>query len=331
MQPRSSKPRTLRALSMLLLCSLWPAAGAASPERPRLNQLPAASLTSLTALSEPEQVQRTSADLPFSIEIPEERKRREEALKKGKRKEASNSYATYEHRLTLVAKTDDLCLSSQHASSSRLENQDRLGLQRYEGYRPRVQAVRAERLLGGKRPRLVVEDFFVDIETDHVRRAAKVEVPLQRVAGDSEGFAIYAFREHHRINLVLSAPGASMVGPNTNAARLGCGMRRVSLPNDARNGVALSFALALPRTDHPERVENFQAYQQVPMKKAVRVSVSLSQTSRDPHPVLSVTLGTPNRPIQNALKSSLPRWNEVLGNEQAQKLQEEQRQKLSRL
>jgi hypothetical protein len=82
---------------------------------------------------------------------------------------------------------------------------------------------------------------------------------------------------------------------------------------------------------HPERIENFQAYQQVPMKKAVRVSVSLSQTSRDPRPVLSVTLGTPNRPIQNALKTSLPRWSEVLGVEEAQKLQEAQRQKLSSL
>lgn len=309
----------------LLLCSFWTTPSVAESRRPTLDQLPPASLTSLAALSAPDQVQRTSDRLPFSIEIPEERKRREVEAKKSRKvkKKASASYASYEHRLTLVANAADVCLSSADTTSSRLENRDSLQLHRYRGYRPRVQTVRAERLVQGERPQLLVEDFFVDVDTDQARRAGKTVVPLVPVAMDTQGFAVYAFREHHRINLVLSAPGASMVGPTTSASQLGCGIRRVSLPNDARNGVAMSFALGLPRTDRPERVENFQAYQRVPMERAVRVSVSLSQTSRDAHPVLSVTVGQPNRPIQNALKGALPRWLDVLGNERAQQLQKE--------
>ena len=323
--------RRLSIAAALGFACLWSTPGVARPsrynvhQRPTVNQLPVASLTPLGALSAPEQVQRTSADLPFSVEVPEERKKRA-AAKRVDKKKAATSYSAYEHRLTLEANTTDTCLSSADGGGSRVQNRDLLQLYRYNGYRPRGQTVRAERLVDGKEPELLVEDFFVDVETDQVRRVSKTVVRLAPVASDTEGFAIYAFREHSRVNLVLSAPGASMVGPSTNATQLGCGMRRVSLPNDARNGVALSFALGLPRTVSPESVDNFQAYGQVPMERAVRVSVSLSQTSRDRHPVLSVTVGTPNRPIRNALKGSLPRWTDVLGNERAQELQ----QKLSR-
>jgi hypothetical protein len=76
----------------------------------------------------------------------------------------------------------------------------------------------------------------------------------------------------------------------------------------------------LPDTRGPETVDDFQPHANVPLKRAVRVSVSLSQTSRDPKAVLSVTVGRPNRPIEDALRGALPRWNDVLGSDEAREL-----------
>jgi hypothetical protein len=72
----------------------------------------------------------------------------------------------------------------------------------------------------------------------------------------------------------------------------------------------------------PEKVQDFRAYGQVPMERAIRVSVSVSQTSRDPAPVLSLTFGDPSRPVRDALKDRMPRWNEVLGQERATEIEQ---------
>jgi hypothetical protein len=81
MKSRGRERRGFGVVTAAVLCSLWSAPSSATPERPRLNRLPVASLTPLAALSPPEEVGASASNLPFSIEIPEDRKLREAALR----------------------------------------------------------------------------------------------------------------------------------------------------------------------------------------------------------------------------------------------------------
>lgn len=312
----------LRRLCPALLCAagLWaPSVAQSAPTRPTLTQFPMVSVPQPDAQVLPDEVTESSADLPFEIIFPEDRPKDE---RKAKRVATGYSeYGEYQHWLTLKARDNGVCLRSTNASMTRSEDRDTLDFSSYSGYPQDVVSARAERLSLGKTPELVIEDFFVSPRAGHALRAMTTRVPLVKVADMDKGLAVYAYREPNRLSLVLSAPGASMILPNTNSARLGCGVSRLSLELNGRSGVAASFALAVPDVSAPEKVDGFRAWAQVPMRRAWRISVSVSQTSRDPAPVLSLTFGEPSRPVRDALKQNLPRWSEVLGPTRASELE----------
>jgi len=314
--------RRTKNLCALALCAagLWaPATVAeAAPGRPTLSRIPIVSLPRQEALKAPEKVEETSETLPFEVIVPADRP------KENKKKQSGDSYGEYQHWLSLRALKGDTCLRNGGASASRTEDRDQLELYSYSGYAyaDQVITVRAERLELGKNPALLVEDYFVAPRAGHASHAATTRVPLIKVAEVSRGFTVYAFREPGRLNLVLSAPGAAMITPNSGAITLGCGITRVTIDTSGRSGVATSFALGLPKVVVPENVQDFRAYGQVPMERALRVSVSVSQTSRDPAPVLSLTFGDPSRPVRDALKDRMPRWNDVLGQERANEIEQ---------
>lgn len=325
MQPNSRRtvvsPR-LRRLGIALVCAtgLWTlgAVAEAASARPTLAQFPIVSLPRQEALSLPTSVAETSANLPFEVILPPDRPK----LDKKAKKRAVSVSGEYQHWLSLKARTEDTCLRTSGASASRTEDRDRLEFYSYSGYPEQIASVRAERLEFDKTPELVIEDFFVSARAGHVRHASSTRVPLVKVAEMGEGLTVYAFREPHRLSLVLSAPGASMIMPNASAVRLGCGVSRISIETAGRSGVATSFALGVPDASAPEKVESFRSWAQVPMQRAWRVSVSVSQTSRDPAPVLSLTFGDPSRPVRDALKQQMPRWSDVLGVERASELEQ---------
>jgi len=309
-----------RTLCTALLCAagLWaPAAAQSAPARPTLAQFPIVSMPRQEALTLPDKVEQTSTDLPFEVIFPPGRPKQDKKAKKS----ADGSYGEYQHWLTLKAGGNDVCLRATGASMSRSEDRDKLEFYSYSGYPQQVVSVRAERLELDKTPELVIEDFFVSARAGHVQHASTTRVPLVKVAEMGKGLTVYAFREPHRLSLVLSAPGASMIMPNASAVRLGCGVSRVSLETNGRSGVATSFALAVPDISAPEKVDGFRSWNQVPMQRAWRMSVSVSQTSRDPAPVLSLTFGDPSPPVRDALKQQMPRWNEVLGPTRASELE----------
>jgi hypothetical protein len=171
-------------------------------------------------------------------------------------------------------------------------------------------------------PALVVDDFFVEPVSGRVQREGSTRVPLVTLAAAAEGLTIYAFRDHHQMHLVLAAARASMIGPAGEIGGIACGMARLSLETSGKS-VALSLALGLPGLLQPERVERFRAYGPIPMQRAVRVSASVSRIGRDPAPILSLVLTDPSRPIQNALNDRMPSWDEVLGTERAQALEQQ--------
>jgi hypothetical protein len=316
--------RTLRCSSGLLCAAgLWAAAGVAQAEtrRPTLSEMPIASLPRQESIKVPEGIRETSEALPFEIVYPQGHPAAEQAKKRAKK--VVSASGEYEHLLTLRARSNDLCLRSNGASVERNEDRDRLHFHGYSGYGDQIFAVRAERLTLEKGPALVVDDYFVAPRAGIVEHGSTTELPLVKVGEVAGGLSVYAYREPHQLNLVLSAPGGSMIGPNARAQALGCGVTRVSLDTTGRSGVATSFAIGLPDRDRPEDVEDFRAYNQVPMDRALRVSVSVSQTSRDPAPVLSLTFGKPSRPVSDALKNLMPRWSELLGTDKANELEQQ--------
>jgi len=263
-------------------------------------------------LKVPEKIEGTSEDLPFEVVIPPKRP------SLAKLKQATKSYE-YQHLVTLRARDKDVCLRG--VGSSRIEDRDQIIVAGYVSYPMQAVAVRAERLSLDGGPALVADDFFVDPASGNVRREVSRRVPLVKVADTPKGLTIYAFREHHQLNLVFKAPGSAMIGSNANAIALGCGVSRVSLETAGRTGIATSFAIGLPESIAPERVEEFHAYNPIPLRRAVRVSVSVSQTSRDPVPILSLTFGDTSPPVRDALKQQMPRWSDVLGAARAQELE----------
>ena len=327
MQPTRLSQRVRRSCTVALCAAGLgaPAAVAeAAPGRPTLAQIPIVSLPRQEALPTPDKVEESSENLPFEIIFPADRP------KENKKKGVSSSYGEYTHWLSLRALKGDLCLRNGNAAASRPQDRDQVELYGYSGYSyaDQVLSVRAERLElgpqpgGGQGPMLVAEDYFVSPRSGHARFASATRVPLVKVAEVSGGLKVYAFREPGRLTLVLSAPGAAMITPNFGALGLGCGISRVTIDTAGRSGAATSFAIGLPEMVAPEKVQDFRAYGQVPMERAIRVSVSVSQTSRDPAPVLSLTFGDPSRPVRDVLKDRMPRWNELLGQERAHEIEQ---------
>lgn len=320
-----------RRLGVILLCAvgLWAEGASAqpTPSRPWLSQFPIVSLPRQEALSRPDRVEETSQNLPFEVIFPPDRPKTDKPAKK----DASSSYGAHQHWLTLAARSGDVCLRTSGGGSvgrspvvgrAGVEDRDQVEFYSYSGYAEQIASVRAERLEQGETPELVVEDFFVSARAGHVRRASTTHVPLVKVAEMGSGFGVYAFREPHRLSLVLWAPGAAMILPNARSANAGCGLSRISLEIAGRSGVATSLAVGVPDTSAPEKIDGFRAWSQVPMQRAWRVSVSVSQTSRDLEPVLSLTFGDTSRPVRDALKQQMPNWNKVLGPDRARELEQ---------
>lgn len=299
-----------------LLCGLLliaaPSVAQTTPAHQSLEAVPVATMPPTLAAKTDAKIEHSSDDLPFEIQV---------LPRPPKKRFRSVDDPEFSHRLTLRAKTPETCLSGSGAT--RVQGRDEIQVYAHYKVRGVMHTVRVERLLEGARPQLLVEDYYVDPDTAQAERVVRSSVPLLELTHYSNKVGVYAFREHHELNLVVSAPGSALIGPNMFARDLGCGLSRTSLVADGRGGVAISFALGVPDPSHPEQVSDFRAYGRVPLDRALRVSASISQTSRDPAPLISVTLGEPSPPVERVLRDRMPSWSQVLGDERARELQEQ--------
>jgi hypothetical protein len=170
-----------------------------------------------------------------------------------------------------------------------------------------------------KQPYLLVEDYWVDMERAKVKRTTRNKVRLSQLNSHGSDVQVYAYRDSRSLNLVMSAPNATMLGgSNSSPQIMGCGIQMITLPMTSRSGVATSFSVGVPDVNaDPMTVEDFRSYAPVPLKSALRVSISLSKMSRDEEPVISVSFGDAPAVIRSALQQSSIRWGALLGEERA--------------
>jgi hypothetical protein len=160
-----------------------------------------------------------------------------------------------------------------------------------------VHAIRIQRLLEKEgRSYLEVADAWVDAKTLGARLRERAEIPLARLARDPLGSDVFAFRDASRIWLIVDAPeGGVVFGPNANA-RSTCGHVLASLEVSPK-GAALAVLVGARGDADAEGVRPFSA---------VQVSASVSRSSRDRDPVLSVTLARPPRELEKAAAAAVP-------------------------
>jgi hypothetical protein len=222
---------------------------------------------------------------------------------------ASRGYIT----TTVTAAAPDLCLSSSAMTIRREKRHDKAVV-----YGQSKQAItylfHGERVMTqGNTTYLSSRSYALDAAKGQVEVVRDNKVSLTPVAS-REDLRVYVFRGPRELHLVVSAPeNSAMIGANGGASRLGCGLKRLSFPLSEQPDLALSFALGFAEKDaKPSEAGGFHGSQPMPLDEALRVSASVSQTSRDPSPVLSVTIAPTNKTIRTTLEQQMPRWNEIL-------------------
>jgi hypothetical protein len=284
--------------------------GVASPKPPRLTL---ASLA-MQEFSVPDQsaTSRTKVKSGSAPEINIEIK--QPAVKNSKRANYDDYYASRGYITTTVtAATPDLCLSSSAMSIRREKRHDK-GVVYSQSKQAITHLFHGERVVTqGSATYLSSRSYALDGATGQVEVVRDNKVSLTPVAS-REGLRVYVFRGPRELHLVVSAPeNSAMIGANGGASRLGCGLKRLSFPLSEQPDLALSFALGFAEKDaKPSMDEGFHSSQPIPLDEALRVSASISQTSRDPAPVLSVTIARTNKTIRTTLEQQMPRWNEIL-------------------
>lgn len=157
-------------------------------------------------------------------------------------------------------------------------------LDRSEGVVP----VRVETLREGADAALAVVDLWVDTVTLGVQQAKRTELPLAKVASGPLGAAAYAFRDAAAVQLVVPSGNNGQVQTGDGQfISASCATLRTELKTE-RGKSAVVSGFFMKQTPAVEASEGQPAIP--PMAIRLGLSASLSQTSRDPDPVLSVVV-----------------------------------------
>jgi|SoiMethySBSTD1v2_1073268.scaffolds.fasta_scaffold02683_16 hypothetical protein len=309
----------LRACAVLGLLTLT-VSGAASSKPPRvtLATLALEEFSTLDASNPPKSLSTGVRPPELSVEV-----------KKPNAKNRSgygNYYETNGYTSTTVSTTaPDWCLTSSAGSVRREQKRDRLLVYGRRGSQPAMYPLNTERVVTeGNAAYLLARSYWVDAATGGLELVDDRKVKLTPVARREKFLDVYAFRGSRELHLVFRVPeNSAMIAANGGTAQLGCGLKRLSFPLGERADLALSFALGLPEKN-PKPGPGFNAAQTIPLAEAFRVSASISQTSRDPAPVISVTVAPTNATIRRNLERTMPRWTELVTAEELARVSQDQ-------
>lgn len=164
-----------------------------------------------------------------------------------------------------------------------------------------VTAVHAEKLIEDDAgARVESTDVWVDPATRGVRKVASATLPLRLVRTALGGLKVYAARDERKdrrlVQFVIVQPTRSDVPQTTTMVAMhqnggashstSCSHLRVAIPIDPRggDGATVTTTLVLPSRQEGE----------VRMREA-RIQLSVSQTTRDKEPLVSVSFGWAGR------------------------------------
>lgn len=297
---------TLRValVSALLVASTR---SAAAPVHPRFSALPVASIPAASvAGSAPASIERSESVDGFDV--------RDAVQPSPSRPFANRIRAAKASRIPLVSvgpEPSDACLSSLptpefSGARARVAAAFPVPVPSFvSGASGRMQvsggvhALRLQRLVArSDRMDLEITDAWVDPETRGARLQGRVDIPLAELAKTPLGSRVFAFRDERRVWIVIEAPEhGDVVGP-TATARSRCGHMLTDLEIGSK-GAARSFfietlASEKNRDDPRKRVSAFV------------LSASISRTSRDAEPVISLTIAPAPRELLSTLSASVP-------------------------
>lgn len=158
-------------------------------------------------------------------------------------------------------------------------------LDRSEGVSPiRIETLRED----ASGAMLSVVDLWVDTGSLGVQQIKKTDIPLARVASGPLGSAAYAFREASSVQLVIPSGNNGQVQTGDGQfISASCATLRAELKSERGKSSVVS-GFFMKQTPAVEAKEGEPAIP--PMAIRVGLSASLSQTSRDVDPVLSVVV-----------------------------------------
>ncbi|MCC6648279.1 MAG: hypothetical protein IT374_22255 [Polyangiaceae bacterium] len=179
---------------------------------------------------------------------------------------------------------DDACLAIAQPGRDAFRSTSAI-FDRSEGVVPvRVETLRD----AGGVATLTVLDLWVDPLTLGVARAGRVELPLARIADSALGAVVFGFRASDSVHLVVPASQSGQV--QTSEGQListSCATLRIDLAA-ARGKAAVVTGSFMKQTPAVPATETEPAV--APVAVRFGLAATLSQTSRDPEPVLSVVL-----------------------------------------
>jgi hypothetical protein len=152
-----------------------------------------------------------------------------------------------------------------------------------------VMPFRIERLVEaeGGAAALEVQDVWVDPATQGARVHASARLPLTRLAADP-GLAVYGLRAGAALHVVVpTTQAATIVDAEGGFRTAQCAHARAPMDPPARGHGAMLQILAFPR---PEEAPIPWADPRATLERPRSISVSLTQLSRDPAPILSVRM-----------------------------------------
>jgi len=280
---------------------------AAAPPRPRFSELPVASiLAGPVAGSAPASIERSESVDGFDV--------RDAVQPRPSRPFVNRIAAVRGSRIPLVTvspEPSDACLSSLpmpelSGERARVAAAFPVPVPSFaSGASGRMQvsggvhALRLQRLVQkSDRTDLEITDAWVDPETRGARLQRRVEIPLAGVAKTPLGARVFGFRDERRVWLVIEAPEhGDVVGPIATA-RSRCGHVLTDLEVGSKGAARSFFIEALTseknRDDPRKRVSAFA------------LSASISRASRDPEPIISLTIAPVPRELVRTLSVSFP-------------------------
>jgi hypothetical protein len=176
-----------------------------------------------------------------------------------------------------------------------------------------VRAVHSESFVsdGEGRGSLRIVDAWVDPRTQGVRLIGRSTLPLARVFAGPNGLELYAARDGAAVQVVVRAGGRggprdgerdpsllnlAAILPDGNVATSDCGHVRFALkasPGDAQMATLQSFALLRPLGAEapisPSTEQGTKPAEEI-RRRPFQLSVSASQSTVDPRPVLSLAV-----------------------------------------
>jgi len=162
-----------------------------------------------------------------------------------------------------------------------------------DGPGPRVRSFRYEAVVGeGDGATLAVSRGWYDRQSLGVRLIDKVEIPLTVL---SKSPAVYAYRDGATLDIVVPAAGLTDLATRDVEGRLrsfACQHARVAVPLDVASGTAIITARVLPPpTASPGPMLPGKGRRSVEGQTKVQLSLSVTRTSRDVEPWVSLAVG----------------------------------------